>query len=151
MVLLCCSRCQCVLLWQSGAGCCLKEQPIISLIGLWIVDFKPKIAVTNMMLVEKCALPLMRSLSGSRPCHFTCLRVQLVIMVTDKLKGQLVLMSTLTNSRIPLLIFPFFLVLHHDSDSARRFSQPISFPATGGAAAQLSIELLCCVNDKELQ
>lgn len=30
-------------------------------------------------------------------------------------------------------------------------SQPISFPATGWAEAQLSIALHCCVNDKELQ
>lgn len=30
-------------------------------------------------------------------------------------------------------------------------SQPISFPASGWAEAQLSIELFCCVNDKEMQ
>lgn len=30
-------------------------------------------------------------------------------------------------------------------------SQPISFPATGSGRAQLSIELLCCVSDRELQ
>lgn len=30
-------------------------------------------------------------------------------------------------------------------------SQPISFPATGSAEAQLSRELLCCVSDKEMQ
>lgn len=30
-------------------------------------------------------------------------------------------------------------------------SQPISFPATGLAEAQLSSELFCCVSDKEMQ
>lgn len=49
-------------------------------------------------------------------------------------------------TRLPFL--PSAVAWHGVSPS---LSQPISFPASGWAEAQMSIELLCCVNDKEMQ
>lgn len=86
----------------------------------------------------------------SQPRHISRFRTQSVIMVIDKLQVQ-------------WAYWPLWQILgFFNSSSFLPFaaawlglspplSQPISFPATGWAEAQLSIELLCCVNDKEMQ
>ncbi len=46
---------------------------------------------------------------------------------------------------------PLFFPLLQQDWLSPSLSQPISFPATGRAEAQLSIEMLCWVSDKEMQ
>lgn len=60
-------------------------------------------------------------------------------------------MATLTNPLILLLIFPFFPVRHHDSDSAHRFHSPSHSQLLLEPKPSCPSSLLCCVNDKEMQ
>lgn len=79
------------------------------------------------------------------PC-FPPMSVLAVIMAILKLKVQSGLMTPLTQSLIPLPIFPFF---PHCSMTR---AQPIALgPSHSQLEAQLSIEFLWCVNDKEMQ
>lgn len=75
-------------------------------------------------ICECALLRILLSASRPQPHHSTGSRVQPVITAIGKLKVQLGLMATLTNPLILLLIFPFFSVQQHDSDSAHRFHSP---------------------------
>ena len=81
------------------------------------------------------------------PVTSHCSRVQ----PFDKVKVKCGLRATLDKSSDSPTRLPFLPTTAAWLWLNPSLSQPISFPATGWDEAQLSIDLLCCVNDKEMQ
>lgn len=91
------------------------------------------------------------SVSRSLPCHSTLLKGPASNHGYWQTKGSIGLNGhsyKSTDSPTCLLFLPSTAAWLPLIPS---LSQPITFPATAWAEAQLSIGLLCCVNDKEMQ